>query len=227
MDFKRFAIYYTAEGDLARRGAAWLGWDVAAGRSVLLDAPPAEGLDLPALTEAPRRYGFHATLKPPFRLAEGETSDHLSETVSDLAAKTPSAIADGLEVAWLGSFLALRPVGDATEINTLAATMVRDLDRFRAPSSQADLERRRAAKLSSEEDANLVRWGYPYVMDAFRFHMTLTGRLPKEVRQPVEAAARTHFEPVLPAPFTIGSVTLVGEDYMGRFHEVHRFALSG
>ena len=69
MSFTRYAIYYLPPaGALADFGARWLGWDVRRGAAAVQ-------LDLPGLrdaTEAPRKYGFHGTLKPPFRLAEGQ-----------------------------------------------------------------------------------------------------------------------------------------------------------
>ena len=39
----------------------------------------------------------------------------------------------------------------------------------------------------------LDRFGYPYVLEDFRFHMTLTGRLDAERRRPVLAMLRDRF----------------------------------
>ena len=71
---KRFAIYYAPRGGaFADAAAAWLGWDLTRGRAVA--QPDLPGLvDLPGLadlTAEPRKYGFHGTIKPPFRLAGG------------------------------------------------------------------------------------------------------------------------------------------------------------
>ncbi|MEN9060138.1 DUF1045 domain-containing protein [Ponticoccus litoralis] len=172
MSYARFAVYYLPpEGALSSFGARWLGWDVLTGRA----APhwPEPGLE--AVTQTPRKYGFHATLKPPFRLAEGQTPEALDKAVAAMAARCAPAPAEGLEVARLGSFLALVPQGDTAQIARIAATCVEALDEFRAPATEAELARRRAARLTPEQEALLSRWGYPYVMQAFRFHMTLTG----------------------------------------------------
>ena len=80
-DWRRQAIYFAppAGSPLARFGAAWLGWDPEAGAEV--EGLPVAGLPLPreALVAAPRRYGFHATLKPPFRLAAGRDAAGLDD----------------------------------------------------------------------------------------------------------------------------------------------------
>ena len=72
-DWRRHAIYFAppAGSPLAEFGADWLGWDPATGRG-------RDGFDLPGLPRrraelvaTPARYGFHATLKAPFRLGRG------------------------------------------------------------------------------------------------------------------------------------------------------------
>ncbi|MGI1663635.1 DUF1045 domain-containing protein [Palleronia sp. KMU-117] len=226
MIFRRYAVYYTPPpGPLAEFGAAWLGWDIARGRAV--PQAPADLAALPRLTETPRRYGFHATIKPPFALAAGTEPGALGTAVEALARTLPPARAAGLRLSRIGAFLALVPEGDNTAIDALAAAVVTGLDTFRAPPSEADLARRRAAGLSPVEEANLMRWGYPYVLDAFRFHMTLSGALADAEAAEVEHVLRPRLAGVLPRPFVIGDITLAGEDAEGRFHELSRHALSG
>jgi hypothetical protein len=117
-------------------------------------------------------------------------------------------------------------LGDAAPLNHLAASVVRDLDRYRTPTSEVDLARRRKPHMSDAELRNLARWGYPYVMDRFRFHMTLTGPLPRAAREDAARMAAEHFNSVLPKPMVIGSLTLVGEAEDGFFHELSRHPLS-
>lgn len=228
MTFKRYAIYYTPDpGPLAGFGAAWLGWDPVTGQELL--APDIPDLPHPVrdLTATPRKYGFHATLKPPFHLAEGETQDTLAEAVARFAATRHAAEAPGLRLAALGRFLALVPAGDDTAINALAGEIVAGFDRFRAAPSEDELARRRAKGLTAPQEANLVMWGYPYVMEEFRFHMTLTGALPPEDAAATHAALAPVVAPLLPAPFRLSSLTLMGEDTEGRFREITRFPLAG
>ena len=75
----RYAIYFAPDKHSGgwEFGANWLGRDEH--DNTVLPQPPLEGispLELTRITQAPRRYGFHATLKAPFRLADGhdETS---------------------------------------------------------------------------------------------------------------------------------------------------------
>lgn len=223
MSYSRFAIYYIPpDGPLATFGAAWLGWDVVKGG-------PTPHQDLPGLeevTRTPRKYGFHGTLKPPFRLRENQSEAALAEAVATLAENLPPATCDGLELTELGSFLALTPIGELGGIERVAAACVRDLDAFRAPATETELARRRQAKLSDRQDALLQAWGYPYVMEEFRFHLTLSGRLDRgQLAKWSEAANRAM--PNLPRPFTLDEIALCGERSDGHFELVHRYSLKG
>lgn len=216
--FTRYGVYYTAEGGFAEAGAAWLGWHIADGTAVA--HPEVEGPHLPELTETPRKYGFHGTIKPPFALADGTTEADLRGAFATLCDTVKPVICDGLQVARLGRFLALTPRGDTADLAALAAKAVRDLDRFRAAPSEAELAKRRQSNLTPAQEENLALYGYPYVMDQFRFHMTLTGRT-REL-DTVQQAAERYFAPVLPDPFRVDALTLVGEGDGGRFIEIDR-----
>ena len=82
-----------------------------------------------------------------------------------------------LQITSLGSFLAFVPGQASTELPQLASSLVSELDPLRAPLSDAELTRRRAAGLTPAQEMLLKKWGYPFVMDEFRFHLTLSGRL--------------------------------------------------
>ncbi len=222
MSYSRYALYAVPDGDLGDFGAAWLGWDIRSGTAT--DPLPIAGLH--DVTMTPRKYGFHGTVKPPFRLADGCDLGALQTAVADLAAAVAPVRLDGLQLELLGSFLALVPVGETTALSTLAARFVQDLDRFRAAPSQAELTRRRAAGLTAQQERNLTTWGYPYVLADFRFHLTLTGRLSPEVRQAWIDHAASHL-PAQPLPFAVDSIALAGERQDGRFEMLHRYALTG
>lgn len=228
MSFARYAVYYTVPpGPLADFGAAWLGWDAAAGCP--RPAPDVPGLPAPAhvLTETPRKYGLHATIKPPFHLAPGQSETALNAALGALCATQAPVVLDALTLNRLGRFLALTPAGDTTALNALAAAAVTALDGFRAPLTDADLARRRKTRLTPRQDALLTRWGYPYVMEEFRFHITLTGRLTDSQANATHTALSTRLAPLLPRPFTLAALTLAGEDGDGRFHEITHHPLTG
>lgn len=226
--FMRYAIYYTPPpGPLAEFGAAWTGWDPRAGRRRL--HPAVRGLPLPIarITEAPRKYGFHATLKPPFALKAGFDISELHIATEALAASLAPVLLDGLTLARLDGFLALVPKGDTTPIALLAARIVEALDGFRAAPTEADLARRRARGLTSRQEVLLQQWGYPHVMEEYRFHFTLTGDLPAPQSGKIAERLRPVLTPLLPRPFRIGDICLFGEGQDGRFHHLHRYRLSG
>lgn len=226
MTFTRYAIYYAPCADAAwsKWATSWLGWDIVAGREVA--HPSAGALDVATITATPRKYGLHATLKPPMRLADGHDESALRGACEALAARLPPVQLEGLQVERLGRFLALRPIGDVGALNALAAACVTELDGFRAPAPDAEIAKRRAGGLSAEQDAHLLQWGYPYVLDQFRFHITLTGKLPKRELPAVEAYLAEALVPLLPQPFVINDLALMGEAEDGRFYLIQRYALS-
>ncbi len=226
--YERYAIYWApAPGAFADAAAAWLGWDAAAACARPHPAWP----DLPrpaaALTATPRKYGFHGTIKPPFRLATGARADDLHEAASQLCRALAPVTLPGLALQRIGGFVALTPQGDERALADLAAAIVAGLDRFRAPPDTAEIERRRPERLSPRQRIYLERWGYPYVMEEFRFHLTLTGDLDADEARDVAAVLAPRFAPLLPAPFVVDSLCLFGQAADGMFRILHRYALSG
>jgi len=176
----RYAVYWApeAQSSLGKFGNAWLGRDPAGGPVPRRHVPA--GLAAPeveTLTAAPARYGFHATLKPPFRLAQDTDELTLLQAVHDLAAAHSPVPIAGLAIKSIGKFIAIVPDPVPDELSPLADACVRTLDRFRAPAGAEELARRRSAGLTPEQDRLLLRWGYPYVMSAFRCHLTLSGAI--------------------------------------------------
>lgn len=228
MKYSRYAVYFTFQpGPLATFGAAWLGWDLTTGR--FRDAPLVANLPAPVhvLTETPRKYGLHGTIKPPFRLSTDQTFENLHGAFVQFC-KTHAAVRlEALELSRLGRFLALTAVGDTSALDELAAHTVIALDRFRAPPTDADLERRRRSRLTQRQDELLRLYGYPHVLDQFRFHITLTGKLAPSDAQATLQALRPHLDPLLPRPFVMDALTLCGEDEAGQFHEIARCDLTG
>lgn len=204
--YKRYAVYHCPEGALGAFGAEWLG----SGR---------------ALVERPARYGFHATLKAPFALAEGQSEGGLAGAVKALATGLAPVTVE-LELARLGGFYALVPKGEQGALRALAGACMLELESFRAPMDAAILAEKIAAARTEQQTDNLKRWGYAHVLDDFRFHLTLTGPVSKAARESVEAELKSAL-PDLSAPYTIDSICLCGEDAAGQFHVIKRFGLGG
>lgn len=220
----RYAIYMTfPPGPFGDALSAWLGWDSRTGQE---QPQPDLSLPLAEITRRPRKYGAHATIKPPFSLCHGCSETELRDGVRALCARQAPVDLPRLEIARLGRFLALVPEAPCPALNGLAAAVVRGLDPFRAPPDAAELARRRKARLSPRQDANLSRWGYPYVMEDFRFHITLTGPLKPDLLPEVEAILADHMRRFLARPMRIDALSLVGEHAeTGRFHALERVPL--
>lgn len=221
--FRRYAIYYAPQdGAFADAAAAWLGWDLARGRAVRQPSAPPE---LPQLTQPPRKYGFHGTIKPPFRLAAGVSFADLDAGAASLAASLPAAQTDGLVLRMIEGFLALVPQGDTQALGDVAGDVVRALDAYRAPLTQAETARRRPDQLTQRQRELLAIYVYPYVMEEFQFHLTLSAPLNATQAATMQDAALAHFGALLPRPFVLQDLCLCGEDEAGQFHLINRYPL--
>lgn len=227
-EFQRYAVYYAPRpGALADLAGQWLGRNVETG----LPLPHPDAPDLPGalagLTIQARRYGFHGTIRAPFRPATGTSADDIAATVAALAARLAPVRCDGLQLELLQGFLALTPVGCEAALLDLGAVVVEATDALRRPLDAEEHARRRPETLTPRQRALLDCWGYPFVMEEFRFHLTLTDRLAADRLPPVMTAAGGYFAPVLDQPFAIDDLCLFGEDAGGQFHRIHRYALTG
>jgi hypothetical protein len=196
----RYAIYYAPEfqSDWWSAGSQWLGRCAVTGH--LLPQPAIEGIataHLHTLTQDPRRYGWHATLKAPFVLSAGEDLSSLINRLRSIASQLPAFEMPRLQVSTEGGFLALRPATDEPLIHATANACVTGLHALTRPLTAEDLARRRQKKLSPLEEHYLQTWSYPWVLDAFQFHMSLSGPLkdlPAAELAAVQVAARARFE---------------------------------
>lgn len=202
----RLALYWAPDRDdpLHRDGSAWLGRDAETGAA--LPQPSVPGLDLAAVTADARGYGLHATLKAPFRLRVSWAE--ALDAAEALAARLRPFELPPLAVRDLDGFLALRETAPCPPLRALADACVEALDGCRAPPDEVELARRRRSGLSPEAEANLARWGYPHVFDAWRFHVTLTRRLSPEEKAVLLPAAEAHLRDALGRPRKVSSVCL-------------------
>ena len=220
----RHAIYFAPPpgSTLHRLGSSWLGRDAVSDGKI--EQPPVNGLH--EVTTEPAHYGFHATLKAPFTLDSGMKRVELGDTVALIAAQMEAVAIQNLELREIDGFLALAPHRQDKVLSFLGEICVCALDSFRAPASAEEIERRRAANLTVRQDQYLRTWGYPYVLDEFRFHMTLTRRLHDSERQKFMEAAKEHFAPVLERPLVVDAITVFAESRPGRnFVVEERFPL--
>ncbi len=221
----RVALYYAPAGDdpLWARAVAWLGRDPATGAEVAQPDIPG----LAAITGDAASYGFHATLKPPFRPRPGVSWDALRAEVRALAASVPAFPLPPLEVRDLFGFLALTETEPSPALQALCDVCVAWPDALRAPPDDGELARRRRMGLAPAEDANLLRWGYPYVFSAWFFHMTLSRKLTEAEHAVYGAAAEAWFAEALEAPRAVSDIAIFMQPAPGDpFDLVERVALS-
>ncbi|MGP1252831.1 MAG: DUF1045 domain-containing protein [Kiloniellales bacterium] len=180
------------------------------------------------ITASPRHYGFHATLKPPFRFAAGTDRAALQDSLRAFAALQPPVELGPVTVGDLSGFLALVPLAAPPELGRLAEACVTHFDDFRAAPSEAELAKRRAKGLSPRQDELLQRWGYPYVCDQFRWHMTLTAKLPDAERDRWHRELQHLAAPALAEPLVIDSLSIFRQPAGDRpFAEIDRVPLTG
>lgn len=222
----RYALYAAPPPDhrLWSFGSAVIGYDAASACDVPFPShAPCDSTDWTDLTGDPRRYGFHGTLKAPFALAAGAGEAELLEAAMLFAERRQSFVVPALAVALLGRFVALVPAEASTSLATLAGDCVRDFDAFRAPLSEADRARRLKAPLTDRQVDQLDAWGYPYVFEDFRFHMTMTGSLPEDRREAVRSALAAAYAAIA-APFAVDALCVFRQDEpAGRFTILARF----
>ena len=227
----RYAVYYAPDpgSGFWRLGSAFIGRDAATSKEA--GQPQIDGLSMRTLhevTSSPRHYGFHATLKPPFQLHEGASPDDLAQAVADFAVvRRPFQIS--LMVADISTFVALVPSRGQAELSELAADCVREFDRFREPASPKERQARAKPSMSPRQLEYLERWDYPYVFEEFRFHMTLTGRIPDDrLRERLREAAAIFMSPVTGNGVRIDGVAVFHQpDRETPFCMVRRFPFAG
>lgn len=223
----RYGLYLVPQAlsDLWTFGCGVLGYDAESGADVPQIVPPSQDpADFHRLTEDPRRYGFHATMKAPFRLAEGRTVEQLSAALSDFCADRAAFRLPRLAVKAVGAnaagdaFIALVEPAPTPELIALERDLVLGFEPFRAPLTDAEIARRDPERLSARQRENLMTYGYPGVLDLFRFHLTLVGRAPAAQVPALEAELAALYAERVPEPgMLVDQVALVEQVDGGRF----------
>jgi len=212
----RYAVFFVPPRNSAlyRFGATALGYDSYSGaETASFSGDEIDAAQWRELTAEPRRYGFHATLKAPFRLHSDASEQDLIAALAPFAASCAPPPRFPASISLLDDFVALLPAGPAPALDRLAGSCVRAFDAFRAPLTDAERSRRLANPLTARQVAHLERWGYPYVFEDFRFHMTMTGRLSADRALPVlEFLHRTLKRAPVPAGIAVDSIALLRQD---------------
>ena len=210
----RVAVYYAPQTDdpLFIEGATWLGRDPESGAPT----PQPDMPDIGEVTAEPRAYGFHATLKPPMRLKHGRQWFDVVEAATQVANRIAPFELPRLAVTDVHGFLALRETSACAPLQALADACVEHLDHLRAPLTDDEIARRRRGRLTSQQDAMLLRWGYPYVFETWFFHMTLTRRLNAAEKQVFMPAAEAYFARAIAGSRQVSDICLFVQPAAGK-----------
>lgn len=230
MSQKRYAIYYAPEqgSDLDLFGQTWLARDAATG--VQHDRLKIDGIsdeDFKKIIQSVAHYGFHGTLKPPFYLTFDKLESMLMSDLEAFAVKENPFLIPELQVTNMGRYMALMPRYSSEDLHGLADRCVRNFDAYRKPESDQEMDKRRKAGLNSLQEQYLVTWGYPYVLKAFRFHLTLAGPiLDDDIRHQLFKALEKQLESVSLDNLLIDSVCLFSQEDRSKpflFHSRYQF----
>lgn len=205
MSAERYAVFFSPPpgSQTANLGATWLGRDVDTGHTLPRPQDHAE-----QLTAKPRGYGFHATLRAPFRPVAGVDRLTICNLVASLARRLSPATIPILELRHISNFIALVPAAPCPTVDAIAAACIQDTESIRAPLDNAELARRRSVPLTFRQMRFLARWGYPYVMEDFQFHMTVAGPVDAQDAREISPALESHFKPLLARPLQIDALSL-------------------
>jgi len=229
-EFPRYAIYYApaADSDLAHFGATLLGYDAFTGEDTPVPVDLIREMpDWPAVIKDPRKYGFHATLKAPFPLKPEKTEAELIAACDTFAAAPRAIPVIAPVVRTISGFTAVVPSEPSADLSTLAQDCVEAFDGFRARMTPDDRARRKPENLTPRQVEQLDRFGYPYVRDDFRFHMTLTGRLSPERNAPVREMLQQRFAALDLTSLLIDRIALFKQDSAtARFRVAHMVGLT-
>lgn len=214
---RRYAVYYTPEPSsaLGRLGRTWLGRHPSlAGREAVGCLRGISWDEWARLTARPRRYGFHGTLKAPFWIRHGVSERKLVSALGALTSVRHVVPVGKLALRRLGEFFALVPAQPCPEVDELAAACVEAFEPFRAEMPRDELMRRLDG-LDAAQRRNLKQYGYPYVFDEFRFHMTLTGPVDDDRAHKLAPALESLCAPVCAEPLVVDAVSLLLETEPG------------
>lgn len=160
-------------------------------------------------------------------MREGFEVEALGQFYFSVAKARTPFVTGRLKISCLGNFLALTEREPNAALAQLAADIVVEFDKFRALQTEKEIARRLKSNLPRRQECPMRCWGYPYLLDGFRFHLTLTGRLKDTEIAGVQHALTLKLMTILADPITVGDICLCGQRNDERFKIIRRFPLEG
>jgi len=228
----RYAVYFSPAitSPWWAFGAGWLGRNEYS--NLPLEQAKLEEISseaLYAMTQSPRRYGFHATLKAPFHLKSNYGEADLIENLALLSKQLQPVELSALCAVKMGDFVALVPQGMSTQLSDLAEKCVTEIDDMRAPLTEFEIARRNVDSSDVRGQFLLEKFGYPHVLERFIFHFTMSGRV---TPQEADSLIKKVMNPVAllnqKSPLVLDRLCLFVEDSPGvPFRRIADMALTG
>ena len=234
--YSRYAIYYAPpkESSLEEFGRYWFGWDPLNAKLInnkhrinYLNRFGIKNLiNIDKNVLIPKKYGFHGTLIPPFKLNKNYSTNTLFKKTEDIAKKFKKFKFYKFKLKKINNFYAFVQNKKNNNINKLSNRLVRELFKFRSPLTKKEIDRRNPSKLSKLQLNILYKWGYPYIMSEFNFHMTLASEVTGNKLYFELKKIEKNKEIILNEINNFDKIYIFGENQKGMFENLENFSLS-
>ncbi len=234
--YSRYAIYYAPpkESNLEEFGRYWFGWDPLNAKLINnkqrinylngFGIKNLKNIDKNVLIA--KKYGFHGTLIPPFKLNKNYSTNLLFKKTEDIAKKFKKFKFYKFKLKKINNFYAFVQNKKNNNINKLSNRLVRELFKFRSPLTKKEIDRRNPSKLSKFQLNILYKWGYPYLMSEFKFHMTLASEVTGNKLYSELKKIENNKEIILNEINNFDKIYIFGENQKGMFENLENFSLS-
>ena len=234
--YSRYAIYYAPpkESSLEEFGRYWFGWDPLNAKLINnkqrinylngFGIKNLKNIDKNVLIA--KKYGFHGTLIPPFKLNKNYSTNTLFKKTEEIAKKLKKFKFYKFKLKKINNFYAFVQNKKNNNINKLSNRLVRELFKFRSPLTKKEIDRRNPSKLSKLQLNILYKWGYPYLMSEFNFHMTLASEVTGNKLYLELKKIERNKEIILNEINNFDKIYIFGENQKGMFENLENFSLS-
>ena len=234
--YSRYAIYYAPpkESSLEEFGRYWFGWDPLNAKLInnkqrinylnRFGIKNLKNIDKNVLIA--KKYGFHGTLIPPFKLNKNYSTNTLFKKTEDIAKKFKKFKFYKFKLKRINNFYAFVQNKKNSNINKISNRLVKELFKFRSPLTKKEIDKRNPSKLSKLQLNILHKWGYPYLMSEFKFHMTLASEVTGNKLYSELKKIEKKKEIILNEINDFDKIYIFGENQKGMFENLENFSLS-
>ena len=235
-NYKRVAIYFLPKknSSLENFGKNLLGRDINKKKKISLTRRQKYFInrgftyfdELKDYCEQPAKYGFHATLKAPFRLKRNVKTKNFYDVISHIAAQHSRFKIKGLKIVYSKKFTFITSRKPNKLLINLESDLVKHLDTFRAELNKTEIKKRIPDSLTFKQNKYLKEWGYPFVFDQFKFHMTLMNQNNNKLSNKQKLELEKLIYKTSNNVIEFNEISLLGENKNGHFEEIKRFKLN-